>query len=282
MPSPFDADDVAELRRLLLAATRPRVVALLQGALDTWTPSPVIAAPAPPPAAPAPATTPVSYTSVENYGFASEGEYVEVLLLDLPGVGALPPDAVTVAFTPTSFDLKIHGLGGRNYRLRVPVLEKEIKPEESRVVVGKARVTLRLKARGRVVAGRRGDTGGTGSRTKAASRSGSPRATANTTLPRRSSQKLQSWDYWTHLAAKSKPASSASSAADPMGGVMDIMKDMYEKGDDATKKMIAEAWTKSRTPGGGGAGGLGGFDGGFDGDGALGNLGGSEDGELGL
>lgn len=98
-------------------------------------------------------------------------------------------------------------------------------------------------------------------------------------------QKKESWDWWTHLAStKAKPAAAAGAdaAADPMGGVMDVMRDMYEKGDDATKKMIAEAWTKSRAPDAGGGGGSGGgFGGGF-GDGALGNLGGMDDDGLGL
>ena len=38
---------------------------------------------------------------------------------------------------------------------------------------------------------------------------------------------------------------------------MDMMKEMYDNGDDQTKKMIAEAWTKSREAqmkGGAGAG----------------------------
>ena len=35
-----------------------------------------------------------------------------------------------------------------------------------------------------------------------------------------------------------------------MGGLMDIMKDMYDKGDDSTRKMIAEAMIKSREGGG--------------------------------
>ena len=98
----------------------------------------------------------------------------------------------------------------------VPALDKEIRPADSRLIVGKNRVTLRLK-------------------------------------------KLNGFDYWTQLKAKgdrAKKAAAGSSAADPMGGLMDIMKDMYEDGDDATKKMIAEAMIKSREkqPGGGPAG----------------------------
>lgn len=157
-PAAAAPEDIAELRLLLQTVTRPRVIALLESALATWTAPPPAPAPAPPaPAPPAPVAAPpvdaaVAYTPLESYGFSSEGDFVEVLVLDLPGVGALPKESVTATFTTTSFDLKIHGLGGRNFRLRVPALEKEIKPEESRVVVGKSRVTLKLKAR-RLAAG---------------------------------------------------------------------------------------------------------------------------------
>ena len=34
---------------------------------------------------------------------------------------------------------------------------------------------------------------------------------------------------------------------DPMAGIMDLMKNMYEEGDDEMKKTIAKAWTDART-----------------------------------
>ena len=34
--------------------------------------------------------------------------------------------------------------------------------------------------------------------------------------------------------------------ADPQDGLMTMLKDMYEDGDDEMKKTIAQAWTKSR------------------------------------
>lgn len=39
-------------------------------------------------------------------------------------------------------------------------------------------------------------------------------------------------------------------SADPSASLMDMMKKMYEEGDDNMKKTIAEAWTKSREKGG--------------------------------
>lgn len=51
-----------------------------------------------------------------TYGWEQNKEFVEVLCLDLKGVGFLPADAVACDFHPASFDLRIHGLNGKNYR----------------------------------------------------------------------------------------------------------------------------------------------------------------------
>uniref|UniRef100_A0A7N0RFT3 Calcyclin-binding protein n=1 Tax=Kalanchoe fedtschenkoi TaxID=63787 RepID=A0A7N0RFT3_KALFE len=44
---------------------------------------------------------------------------------------------------------------------------------------------------------------------------------------------------------KSKP--SMDKEKDPMSGIMDLMKNMYEEGDEEMKKTIAKAWTDART-----------------------------------
>jgi len=58
-----------------------------------------------------------------------------------------------------------------------------------------------------------------------------------------------SYDHWTDLESK-KPKAEAKKD-DPMGGIMDLMKDMYDKGDDNMKKTIGEAMMKSRNGQGG-------------------------------
>lgn len=47
---------------------------------------------------------------------------------------------------------------------------------------------------------------------------------------------------------------------DPSAGIMDMMRDMYEDGDDQMKRTIAEAFSKSR----GADGGMGGMGGSMD------------------
>ena len=63
---------------------------------------------------------------------------------------------------------------------------------------------------------------------------------------------------------------------DPQAGLMSMIKNMYQNGDDDMKRTIAQAWTKSRDKQGGpgGAGGAGGL-GGAPGMGGLGGLGGA-------
>lgn len=78
-----------------------------------------------------------------------------------------------------------------------------------------------------------------------------------------------SYETWMNLQAKSsasKEGKGGNAAKDnPMGGIMDMMKDMYQDGDDNMKKIIGEAMMKAqngeKSPGlgdlGGGLGGIG-------------------------
>jgi len=70
-----------------------------------------------------------------------------------------------------------------------------------------------------------------------------------------------SYDYWTDLTAKKKKENKGTKE-DPAAGIMDMMKEMYDNGDDNMKKMIGETMYKQRTgqldkPGAGGMGGMG-------------------------
>ncbi|XP_048141153.1 calcyclin-binding protein-like [Rhodamnia argentea] len=53
---------------------------------------------------------------------------------------------------------------------------------------------------------------------------------------------------WLDLQFKEdKVKPSVNKDKDPMAGIMDLMKNMYEEGDDEMKKTIAKAWTDART-----------------------------------
>ena len=58
-------------------------------------------------------------------------------------------------------------------------------------------------------------------------------------------------DHWGALTKKRPGAAAAGGAAgggdkDPAAGIMDLMRDLYEEGDDNMRKTIGEAMLKSR------------------------------------
>jgi calcyclin binding protein len=144
---------------------------------------------------------------VGGWGWEQNADFVEVTIFDgLEGVGSLPRDQIAVSFEASGFDLKVHGLRGKNLRLRVNNLEKDINTAASKLRITKNRIIVQLKKAG-------------------------------------------SWEHWANLTGK-KPRGAAAEAGksggDPAAGLMDVMRDLYEDGDDTTRKVIAEAWTKSR------------------------------------
>ena len=126
-------------------------------------PKPAAAVPfrAPALALPPPARLPISnarpsvvYSTISSFGWdqdpfgpQAQPAFVYVYITSgVDGVGEAK-ERVTCDFTPTSFDLKVLGLKGRNLRLLKSGLEKEIVPEESKVIVKK--VSLRRVRMGR-------------------------------------------------------------------------------------------------------------------------------------
>ncbi|KAH8060566.1 hypothetical protein JL722_4674 [Aureococcus anophagefferens] len=110
-------------------------------------------------------------------------------------------------FGVDSFDLRITDVGGKNYRLFVEALDKDIVPAESKILVKKNRVTVKLKK----VKGE------------------------------------YSYDHWSDLKKKGgKAAKEKEKGRDPSAGIMDMMKDLYDNGDDNMRKIIGESMMKSQ------------------------------------
>jgi len=58
-------------------------------------------------------------------------------------------------------------------------------------------------------------------------------------------------EYWSSIQAKEDPFKSKPKLdKDPSAGLMDMMKKMYDEGDDDMKRTIAQAWTDSRNKAG--------------------------------
>mmetsp|Transcript_17730 Transcript_17730/g.31754 ORF Transcript_17730/g.31754 Transcript_17730/m.31754 type:complete len:318 (-) Transcript_17730:129-1082(-) len=202
---------------------------------------PQAAAAAPPAAAAVPARTPAKaplittnkYQSFPTYYFDA-GKYnspTVSVYVPLENIGSHDKSKISCHFTSGSFDLIVNdwGEGGdKSYRLLNDNLEKDIDTSKSKMVIKPNKILLKL---GKV----KGEMG--------------------------------SYDSWQQLTAKkNKKASAKKEKENPAAGIMDMMKDMYDEGDDNMKKMIGETMYKQRMGqlngdmGMGGMGGMGGMD----------------------
>merc|ERR1712137_1478392 len=59
-------------------------------------------------------------------------------------------------------------------------------------------------------------------------------------------ESYSSYKTWMNLESKKSKEQEAKAKDDPTAGIMDMMKDMYDDGDDNMKKAIGEAMLKSR------------------------------------
>jgi calcyclin binding protein len=106
-----------------------------------------------------------------------------------------------------SFDLTIKGYNGKNLRLRIGKLNKDIDISKSRFNVKSSSISITLK---KVADGQ-----------------------------------------WDDIKEKKpmfgkKEEEEKSKEKDPSSSLMDMMKEMYNSGDDEMKRMIAQSWTKAQ------------------------------------
>jgi calcyclin binding protein len=150
-----------------------------------------------------------NYRSIDRYSFDSGGYNSAFVTLYVPlaGVGSIPKDQVKCDFTKTSFDLTVHDLNGKSYRLFRDNLEKDIDPDKCKLIIKSDEVRIKLAKV------KQKDYGG--------------------------------YDYWTKL--REAPEKKKKLSEDPQAGIMDLMKQMYDDGDDNMKKMIGETMMKQRT-----------------------------------
>mmetsp|Transcript_12428 Transcript_12428/g.29586 ORF Transcript_12428/g.29586 Transcript_12428/m.29586 type:complete len:301 (-) Transcript_12428:63-965(-) len=195
----------------------------------TPAPTPVKVAAVPLPA-PSAASS-VKYTPVDRFSF-DPGEYESkfvTIYVPLPGVGSIPKDQINCQFTKDSFDLIVTDLKGKSYRLFKDSLEKDINVEKSKKIIKADKVVIKLHKV-------KGDYG---------------------------------FDMWTKLTdPKKHDKKKKSKSSNPMSSITDMMKDMYDSGDDEMRKMIGETMLKQRNgeleqntiggmdPGMGGMGGM--------------------------
>lgn len=149
------------------------------------------------------------YGMIDQFSFDAGGYDAPfvTLYVSLPGVGSIPRENVSCNFKSTSFDLTIKDLKGKSYRLLKDNLEKDIDPQKSKIIVKAEKIVVKLAKV------KQGDYGG--------------------------------YDYWSQLTSK-KGKNPPGKKDDPQNSIMQMMKDMYDDGDDNMKKIIGEAFSKQQ------------------------------------
>lgn len=200
--------DLEELKHLESVAKRPRVVSLISSEIRSIDAklSKISAAAAPPAvsddnssvSASAPS---LNYVTLGSFSWDQENDKIKIYVF-LEGVNG---EKVETNFQKTSVDVKFHDVQGKNYRIAIPKLNKEIVPEKSKVLVKATKIIITL--------------------VKASK---------------------ENWPDLHFKEDKFKP-SVGKKDKDPMSGIMDLMKNMYDEGDEDMKRTIAKAWSDARS-----------------------------------
>lgn len=209
--------DAAEVERLMALTERQSVKTLLQGLLDKLrvTSKPAAAAatsggdalPTPELVQKVAVQRPVN--NISNYAWDQTEKFLKIYV-SLDGLKKTMTECVSSEFTASSFKLSVTGLGDKDQCCHVRDLEADIVPGESKHVVKTDMVVLMLR-----------------------------KAEAKT------------WPHVVRKADKQKLKEKNEKAAadtdkDPSAGLMDMLKNMYDEGDDDMKRNIAKAWSESR------------------------------------
>jgi len=145
---------------------------------------------------------------LNNYAWDQNDKFVKIFVT-LKNVHTLPAESVYTVFTENSMELHMNGLDNRNYTLPIKNLLNKIDISKSSWKVKTDMVIVMLA-------------------------------------------KVEAGKHWSHLtssekkAKEPKPVPKLDEEKDPSAGLMDLMKQMYEDGDDDMKRTIAKAWTESK------------------------------------
>jgi len=161
------------------------------------------------PTTPPPVSSSVKYTPINKFALDLGGynSPAVTLYLDIPNIGSISKENITCHFTKSSIDLIVHDLCGKNYRLLKDNLDKDIDPDKSKYVVKKHKIIIKL-------------------------------AKVKT--------EYGSYDSWQNLSSKKSKKSKEKMKTNPSDSIMEMMKDMYDSGDDNMRKVIGETMMKQR------------------------------------
>jgi len=183
---------------------------------------------------------------IRNYSWDESEKFMKIYV-SLKNVQSLDKEKVSCTFTDRGFTLIVSGLDNKDHQLTIAKLAGEVKVDSSysKIKTDMVAVMIAKKNPGK-------------------------------------------WEGVTEEEKKVKDAKKsklAASESDPSGGLMNMMKQMYDEGDDNMKRMLNKSWYESQQKSGGGMPGMGGMGGmpdmggmgGMPGMGGLGDLGNMDD-----
>ncbi|XP_033729787.1 calcyclin-binding protein-like isoform X2 [Pecten maximus] len=148
----------------------------------------------------------VSYIQEKTYAWDQSEKFMKIYA-QLPDVQSLPTDKITCDFTSRSFRLQVNELKNKNHEWHIANLMEEIVPDSSYFKVKTNSVLVMLKKKA-----------------------------------------VKTWPYVTEREKKAQDSKKpkADESKDPNDSLMDMLKQMYDDGDDEMKKNISKAWSDSR------------------------------------
>ncbi|PVD22446.1 hypothetical protein C0Q70_18259 [Pomacea canaliculata] len=152
--------------------------------------------------------TPVYTEIIKNYAWDQSDNFLK-LYVTLKGIHSLSKDHVSCEFADQSLKLYVRGLEDRNWELHIAKLSEKIVPSESIFKVKTDMVLLMAKKR----------------------------------------ESGKKWTYVTEQEKKAKEPKKPSldEKEDPSAGIMKLLKDMYDDGDDEMKRSIQKAMYESQS-----------------------------------
>jgi calcyclin binding protein len=206
---------IDDLDRLLKAAAHPRSVALLQKALEEAEREAVAngaAKDSKSGAKPRTAGAPVTRSThkISQYGWDQTSKVIKIYITSISDLSQASNDDVRAKFKDKSFEVEVKAPKGKVYSLVITDLFEPIVPDGSFVKLKSGTVIVTLK---------------------------------------KSSTK--EWSCLTAIERKLKDAREPKTpkmdkSEDPGASLMGLMKQMYQDGDDDTKRTIAKAWHESQ------------------------------------
>lgn len=144
---------------------------------------------------------------ITTYAWDQTDKFIKIYVSNLAGVQDIPRENVTLTKEGDHYVLLVSELRGSNHQLVLPKLLQDVSETNCKVKTDEVVVLLKKASAGK----------------------------------------------WETLSAKEKKEKDEKyktpkfdKDADPSKGIMDMMKKMYDDGDDDMKRTIAKAWTESR------------------------------------